>query len=111
MTKFASIYPQLRLAVYGILTAILGAAALFGLITQEQVDSALGYALAGLGALGTLLALVNVKTAAPQVNAPAIADEVAARINTGVAEATVTVQNTVDDFRRQAEQALGHQLG
>lgn len=111
MSKFATAYPQIRVAIYGILTGGLGLLALFGLITQDQVDSALGYGAAGLGALGTLLALVNVKTAAPQVDTPALADEVAARINTGINDVTAAAQSAASDFRRQVEQQLGHRLG
>lgn len=108
MSKLASIYPQLRVAVYGILTALLGAAAIFGLVTQDQVDSFLGYGAAGLGALGTLLALVNVKTAAPTVDTPALAEEVAARINSSATAVVDIAVSESDRFRRELEERFGH---
>lgn len=109
MSKIQTVYPQIRVAIYGLLTAVLGGAAVFGLLTQDQVESYLGYGAAGLGALGTLLALVNVKTAAPTVDAPAIAEELAQRIALPTPEQVhVTVTETVDDVRRRIEDALGH---
>lgn len=107
MSKMTTMYPQIRVAIYGLLTALLGGAAVFGLLTQDQVDAYLGYGAAGLGALGTLLALVNVKTAAPTVDAPAIAQEVVRQINPPAINVGAVVTDTVDDIRRR----LGHHIG
>lgn len=110
MSKLAQHYPQLRLAIYGIIAAVLGALTLFGLFTEDQTEALLGYVGTGLGFVGTVLALLNVKTAAPSVDAPAIADQVAARINTGVKEVDVVVTESIADLRRQAEERLGQRF-
>lgn len=113
MSKILSMAPQLRVAIYAILAAGLAVAVVAGWVSEEQsstlleqVDKVLGLVAAG----AFVLAASNVKTAAPQVDAPAIAEEVAARVNTGVTQIGVTVQNSVDDFRRQAEKDLGHAM-
>jgi hypothetical protein len=62
MSKLAANYPKLRAGIYTILAGVLGVAAVFGLVTQDQVDQALAYGVSGLGALGFILALFNTPT-------------------------------------------------
>ncbi|WP_037183845.1 hypothetical protein [Rhodococcoides fascians] len=111
MSKIAQFYPQIRVAIYAIITAVLAAAVAFGAVTEAESSAYLGYLASGLGALGTLLALVNVKTSAPVVDTPAIAEQVVSslqeRANVTVREVQTHAANTVADLRRQAEQAFG----
>lgn len=110
MSKFASLYPQIRVAVYGLIAAGLAAAGIFGVVTEDQTAQALTAVTSILGTLGLLLAASNVKTSAPTVDAPAIADAVTARINGTVDTIAATVETSVADFRAQAEKALGDAL-
>ncbi|MGN7133373.1 hypothetical protein ACTHQY_08880 [Rhodococcoides corynebacterioides] len=114
MTKALRMAPQLRVALYAVLAAGLAVAVVAGWVTQEQstnlleqVDKVLGL----LASAAFVLAASNVKTAAPAVDAPAIANEVAVRINTGLTDVATSAQSAVNDVRRQVEQELGHRLG
>lgn len=112
MSKIQKIYPNLRLAIYGVLAAVLGAAALFNWVTQDQADSILLNASSALGSIGFLLAAMNVSKPgdqpAPQepVDIPALAEAVAVRLNPAVEAVTASAVDTVAAYRAQAEKAL-----
>lgn len=111
MSKIQKAYPNLRLAIYGVLAAVLGAAALFGFVTQDQADSILLNAGSALGAVGLLLAAMNVTKPgdhpAPEpIDIPALADAVAVRVNPTVEAITAPVNASVAEFRAHLEQSL-----
>ena len=114
MSKIIRMAPQLRIALYAVLAAALAVAVVAGWLTQEQSTNLLSHADNVLGILvsaALVLAASNVKTAAPEVDAPALADELSVRINTGINDAKTAAQSAAEDLRRQVEQQLGHRLG
>ena len=52
-------YPALRASIYGVVAGTLTIAAIFGIVTQEQLDAVLVNTGLGLGAVGSLLAILN----------------------------------------------------
>lgn len=52
-------YPALRASIYGVVAGTLSIAFIFGLVTQEQLDAVLVNTGLGLGAVGSLLAILN----------------------------------------------------
>ncbi|OZC60039.1 hypothetical protein CH276_18865 [Rhodococcus sp. 06-470-2] len=126
MSKLAQNYPQLRIAIYGLVAAALAAAGIFGYVTEDQTAQILSMVTSVLGTLGLILAAMNVKNPGPvvalepseyeigpAVDPAAIAREVAAQLNYGVAQgraAIDTANASVADIRRQAEQAFGQHL-
>lgn len=111
MSKIQKAYPNLRLAIYGVLAAVLGAAALFGFVTQDQADSILVNAGSALGAVGLLLAAMNVTKPGDQpapepIDIPALADAVAVRVNPTIDAIAAPVNASVAEFRAHLEQSL-----
>ncbi len=112
MSKIQKIYPNLRLAIYGVLAAVLGAAALFNWVTQDQADSILLNASSALGSIGFLLAAMNVNKPGAQpaqqepIDIPALAEAVAVRVNPTIEAVSASAVDTVAAYRAQAEKAL-----
>jgi len=127
MSKLAQNYPQLRIAIYGLVAAALLAAGIFGYVTEDQAARILSLTTSVLGTLGLVLASMNVKNPGPvvtlepseyEVHSPLdpadIARQVAAQLNYGVAQgraALDTANASVADIRRQAEQMYGEFRG
>ncbi|WP_052068582.1 hypothetical protein [Rhodococcoides fascians] len=126
MSKLAQNYPQLRIAIYGLVAAALLAAGVFGYVTEDQAAQILSMVTSILGTLGLVLAAMNVKNPGPapapveyQVTpAPVDVGELAAQItqrwDMGVQSAQQALADggeTVADARRRVEQALGEFQG
>lgn len=137
MKNVLSQYPALRASIYAVVAGALGVAAVFGFVTQDQVDSVLANAGLGLGAIGSLLALLNLsgkkEATSPELPLPAIDyDLLAAKVQqyqlpSALQMPTVTAAvsagidaagdflddaaDTVADHRRRAEQAFGEYRG
>jgi hypothetical protein len=125
MSKLAQNYPQLRIAIYGLVAAALAAAGIFGYVTEDQTAQILSMVTSVLGTLGLILAAMNVKNPGPAPEpvtyqvAPAPVDvgELAAQLSQrwdlGVQSAQQALAHgdeTVADIRRRAEQAFGQHL-
>jgi len=52
-------YPALRASIYGVVAGTLTIASIFGFVTQDQLDAVLVNTGLGLGAVGSLLAILN----------------------------------------------------
>ena len=120
MKNVLSNYPALRAGIYAVVAGALGVAAVFGFVTQDQVDSVLANVGLALGAATSVIALFNLSgqkavgaTPPPAVvvDLDAVAARVEQRLNIGVQQAQVYAADTVADLRRRAEQELGHRLG
>ncbi len=121
MSKLAQNYPQLRIAIYGLVAAALLAAGIFGYVTEDQAARILSLTTSVLGTLGLVLASMNVKNPGPvpppveyelvpAIDPADIARQVAAQLNYGVAQgraAIDTANASVADIRRQAEHMYG----
>lgn len=107
MSKLSEHYPQVRIIIYSLIAIVLAVAGSFGYVSEDQSASILSTVTSLLGAAGLVFAASKVKTAAPQVDVPAVADAVAARVNDGVQTVGATVAGSVADLRAQAEAALG----
>ncbi|WP_052070972.1 phage holin [Rhodococcoides fascians] len=126
MSKLAQNYPQLRIAIYGLVAAALAAAGIFGYVAEDQTAQILSVVTSILGTLGLVLAAMNVKNPGPvpapvtsQVaSAPVDVGELAAQLSRrwdlGVQSAQQALADggeTVADARRRVEQALGEFQG
>lgn len=135
MKNVLSQYPALRASIYAVVAGALGIAAVFGFVTQDQVDSALANAGLGLGAIGSLLALLNLSgkkettpSELPAIDYDLLASKVqqyrlpsadqmpTAReaVSAGIEAAGDFLNDaaaTVADHRRRAEQAFGEYQG
>lgn len=129
-------YPALRASIYGVVAGTLTIASIFGFVTQDQLDAVLVNTGLGLGAVGSLLAILNLNgkkeagSAAPDMPVlPEIDyDLLAAKVQRylpaavdrmpTVNEAVAVGHHAVDDMlneangsvadvRRRAEQAFG----
>lgn len=129
-------YPALRASIYGVVVGTLSIAFIFGLVTQEQLDAVLVNTGLGLGAVGSLLAILNLSgknkgapdplrggrgdfgidhTGAPAIDVDALAEQLGQRLNIGVQQGAVEIERIsnldpaaiVEDLRRQAEQQFG----
>lgn len=113
MSKLSQNWPQVRIIIYALLAVGLAVAVVAGWVSEEQSTNLLAQAdrvLGLLGAAGLVFAASKVKTAAPTVDTPALADELATRINTGVTTTIDVAVSESEKFRRQVEQQLGHHL-
>lgn len=130
-------YPALRASIYGVVAGTLSIAFIFGLVTQEQLDAALVNTGLGLGAVGSLLAILNLsggkkpntpdplvgghgdfgidRAGAPSIDVDALAEQLGQRLNIGVQQGAIEIgrittldpATIVEDLRRQAEQQFG----
>lgn len=132
-------YPALRASIYGVVAGTLTIASIFGFVTQDQLDAVLVNTGLGLGAVGSLLAILNLngkkasEPAGPEITAPPVIDYdlLAAKVQQylpGMAqmptvdEALMSAQVAVGDLlndttasvaehRRRAEQVFGEYQG
>lgn len=125
MSKLAQNYPTIRKLIYAVVVLVCGGLVIAGIITEAQSAVYLAYIGSGLGALAAILASVNVSPpvvtlepseyeVGPAVDPAAIAKEVAAQLNYGVAQGHAVIDTanaSVADIRRQAEQAFGEYRG
>jgi hypothetical protein len=114
MLKFAQSFPQIRLAIYGVASALLAGLVIAGVVTEGQSSNILTYVGLGLGALATLLAGLNVPKASPVEVAVSNVGDLLAQvpgvnqaINKAIADAQAAVAPTVDQIRAQLELQLG----
>ncbi|WP_032384707.1 hypothetical protein [Rhodococcoides fascians] len=139
MKNVLSQYPALRASIYAVVAGALGVAAVFGFVTQDQVDSVLANAGLGLGAIGSLLALLNLSGKKESATSselplpvidydllaakvqqhrlpsadqmPTVSQTVSAGIDAFGDRFVRDATATVEDLRRQAEQAFGEYRG
>ncbi|MBY4212918.1 hypothetical protein HQO42_15115 [Rhodococcus fascians] len=106
MKKVAQHYPAIRIAVYGLIAAVLATAGVLGYVTEDQTTQILSVVTSLLGTVGLMFAAANVKTAAPTVDVPAIATAMNEQLTVTAGAVNASVGATVADLRAQAEKAL-----
>lgn len=121
MSKITNNWATVRLVIYSGIAVVCGGLVLAGVITEDQSHTYLGYIGSGLGALGVILASVNINKTPPPVppeqvpltpsDVPDITDAIAARLNYGVRQAQSQTSATVAELRARVEQELGYRLG
>lgn len=107
MKKIAQHYPAIRIALYGLIAAVLATAGVLGYVTEDQTTQILSVVTSLLGTVGLMFAAANVKTAAPSVDVPAIANAVTGQINAATIAIAAPMNASVADFRAHLEQSLG----
>lgn len=129
-------YPALRASIYGVVGGTLTIASIFGFVTQDQLDAVLVNTGLGLGAVGSLLAILNLsgkdkdgpdplrggpgdfgidRAGVPSIDVDALAEQLGRRLNVGVQQGAAEIEriSTLDpaamvgDLRRQAERQFG----
>lgn len=112
MSKFVGAFPQLRIVIYSVVTAILGSLVIAGVVTEGQSNNILSYVGMALGALASLLAVMNVDKTKPVsgsveqvvVSSPA---DVAASVQARFEQAQRDFAPSVDGVRAEVERVLG----